>query len=98
MTQIPRTRIYQILSRVTMAVAIFLVIAAALPATPDQPESNTQQTDLNKFFHEYANLTDDQIKEIQNGEAVAQVLKSPSEDVLIFGAVYVKANPESYLT
>jgi hypothetical protein len=50
------------------------------------------------FFRRYARLDDEQIESIQRGKAVAKVLDSPTADqVDIFGAVYVKAMPESYL-
>jgi hypothetical protein len=51
-----------------------------------------------KFFREYVGLTDDQISEIRNGKPVAKIVESPTpDDVFVFGAVYVKAAPESYL-
>src|SRR5262245_47334897 len=60
-------------------------------------KGNGEQTDINKFFRAYAALSDDEIKAIHNGTAVAKVVDSPAEQVLIFGAVYIKAKPESYL-
>jgi len=51
-----------------------------------------------KFFREYVGLTDDQASAIRNGKPIAKVLESQTPDeVFVFGAVYVKAAPESYL-
>jgi hypothetical protein len=51
-----------------------------------------------KFFHEYVGLSADQISEIRGGKAIAKILESRTPDeVLVFGAVYVRAEPESYL-
>lgn len=51
-----------------------------------------------KFFHEYVGLSDEQIKTIRNGKAIAKVLQSRTPDeVFVFGSVYVESTPESYL-
>ena len=51
-----------------------------------------------KFFQQYAGLTGDQLSDIRNGKAIAKILESQTPDeVFVFGAVYVKATPESYL-
>lgn len=76
---------------------ILLLCVSTLQATDEQTEPSTKQNEVDKFFREYAGLNDDEVKAIQNGSAVAKVLNSPSEQVLIFGAVLVKATPESYL-
>lgn len=53
--------------------------------------------ELNSYFQEVG-LSQDQIAAIRGGQAVAMSLKSRIPDeVFIFGAVYVKASPESYL-
>lgn len=50
------------------------------------------------FFRQYAGLSGDQISDIRKGKAVAKILESRTPDeVFVFGAVYVKAAPESYL-
>jgi hypothetical protein len=50
------------------------------------------------FFHEYAGLNDDQIRNIRNGEAVAKIMDSPTADhVFVFGSVYIHSTPERYL-
>jgi len=51
-----------------------------------------------RFFREFVGLSEDQIGAIRSGKAVAKVVESHSPDeVFVFGAVYVEANPKSYL-
>jgi hypothetical protein len=51
-----------------------------------------------KFFREFVGLNEDQIGAIRSGRALARVVESPTPDeVFVFGAIYVKASPESYL-
>jgi hypothetical protein len=62
------------------------------------PATSAQDIEPFKFFREYVGLTEEQISEIRNGKPVAKVVESPTpDDVFVFGAVYVKATPESYL-
>jgi len=57
-----------------------------------------QATEPDKFFHEYAGLSDDQVQSIRNGKALAKVLPSRTPDeVFVFGSVYVESTPERYL-
>jgi hypothetical protein len=77
---------------------ILLLCVSTLLAEGEQTQPNIGQTEVTKFFREYAGLKDDEIKAIQSGKALAKIVKSPSEQVLIFGAVFMKANPESYLS
>jgi hypothetical protein len=79
---------------------IVLVLLGVLLIGSDvaQTGPNTTPAELNKFFHEYAGLQDDEIKAIKSGIAVAKIVKSPAELVSIFGSVYIKANPEKYVT
>ena len=39
-----------------------------------------QAGEPNKFFHDFIGLTDDQIRAIRDGKAVAKVLESPTPD------------------
>lgn len=50
-----------------------------------------------RFFREQVGLSDDQIMQIPRGKAVAKVLpsKNPAE-MIVFGAVFVKASPDAY--
>jgi len=55
-------------------------------------------TEPNKFFREFIDLNDEQIRQIRDGKAVAKILDSPTADqVFVFGAVYVNSTPERYL-
>jgi hypothetical protein len=57
--------------------------------SPDEPH---------KFFREFVGLNEEQIAAIRSGKAVAKVIESPTPDeVYVFGSVYAKATPESYL-
>ena len=53
---------------------------------------------LETYFGKYIGLKDEQIKSIRAGTPVAHALpaRTPAE-VLVFGAVYVNASPESYI-
>ena len=51
-----------------------------------------------RFFREFVGLNEDQIGTIRSGKALAKVVEATTPDeVFVFGAVYVKASPESYL-
>jgi hypothetical protein len=78
-------------SAIAAATLIILMVAAALPASAQDPK-------LMKFFQESVGLTPDQIAAIRNGKPVAKNLPSrtPAE-VFLFGAIYIHAAPESYL-
>src|SRR5215468_12278767 len=66
---------------------LFLVPLAAGQA----PEPQT-------FFHNFVGLSDDQIRDIGAGKAIAKVLDTPTPDqVFVFGAVYINSTPERYL-
>jgi hypothetical protein len=59
---------------------------------------HAQDVEPFKFFRDYAELKDDQIKEIRNGKAFAKIIESRTPDeVFVFGAVYVQSTPEKYL-
>jgi hypothetical protein len=74
---------------ITLALVLLLVAPVTEAAGPDEPY---------RFFREFVGLSEDQIGAIRSGKAVAKVVESHSPDeVFVFGAVYVEANPESYL-
>lgn len=78
---------------VTAAASLMIVIVAAvLPVSAQDPK-------LMKFFQDGVALTPDQIAAIRSGQPVAKNLPSrtPAE-VFLFGAIYIHATPESYLT
>jgi hypothetical protein len=70
----------------------------ALPMTnAQQTAPNTSKNELSHFFSQYAGFNDHEINSIHSGIATAKVLNSPPEQIRIFGAVYIKADPQSYL-
>jgi len=75
-------------------IALMVVLIAATVA-PCWSQGNS---DLQTFFKKYVGLSQDEIEDIQHGRTIAKVAESPTPDeVLIFGAVYIEATPESYL-
>jgi hypothetical protein len=81
------TRNPAIVSRLAILVAGFSVSAAS-----------QSSAELQSYFRDSIGLSQEQIADIRNGKAVAKVLKSrtPAE-IFVFGAVYIKATPESYV-
>ena len=81
-------------NRIVIAASAWLVlfVAAWLPGF-SQPNR-----DLQTFFREDLELSQDQIAAIRDGQPVAKKLPSrtPAE-LFLFGAVYIHAAPESYL-
>ena len=77
-----------------------LAIAYSLLMSP-QPIASAaveQAFVLDKFLGESVGLNNVQIDSVHRGKAIATVLDSPAADqVFVFGAVYIKAAPESYL-
>jgi hypothetical protein len=70
----------------------FLIAAAVLPG------SSQSNPDLQAFFRQDIGLGQDQIAGIRSGQAVAKNLHSRnSDEIFVFGAVYINAVPESYL-
>jgi hypothetical protein len=73
--------------------AMLVLIAAAAVSGSSQSNPN-----LEIFFRQNIGLSEDQIAAIRSGQAVAKTLppRTPAE-VLLFGAVYIHAAPETYL-
>ena len=60
--------------------------------------ATNQPAEPNTFFREYVGLSDDQIKQIRNGKAIAKIMESRTPDeVFVFGSVYIRVAPEQYL-
>jgi hypothetical protein len=81
-------------ARILMSVVAlpFLIGAAVLPG------SSQSNPDLQAFFRQDIGLSQDQIAAIRSGQAVAKNLHSRnSDEIFVFGAVYINAVPESYL-
>jgi hypothetical protein len=75
------------------AVLLALLLGAAAPSF-SQANPNPQA-----YFKDYIGLSDDQIAAIRGGQAFAKTLHSrTSDEIFAFGAVYIDAEPESYIT
>jgi len=78
-----------------LALALFVSVAIAAVALPSRAQANPR---LQAFFRDNIGLSQDQIVDIQSGKPVVVALqpRSPAE-VFLFGAVYIRATPESYM-
>ena len=75
-----------------------LLVVVLFPASEDQSQITDNSTEPNRFYREFVGLTDEQIREIHGGKAVAKILDSPTADeVFVFGSVYIHSSPERYL-
>lgn len=61
------------------------------------PCASQTGAELHNYFKESIGLSEEQITDIHSGKAVAKIMKSriPAE-IFVFGAVYIKATPDSY--
>ena len=65
----------------------------------EQAAAGEPAAEVGKFFREFVGLTDDQVRDVRGGKAIAKVLESRTPDeVFVFGAVYINSAPERYLT
>src|SRR5215467_11834095 len=79
--------------RICLCTTLTFVLFLAPPATKADGRGEPYN-----FFREFVGLSEDQIGNIRSGKALAKVVESTTPDeVFVFGAVYVKAAPESYL-
>ncbi len=63
-----------------------------------QQSTSGQSDEPDKFYREYAGLSDGQIASIHSGKAIAKIIESPTPDeVFVFGSVYINSTPDSYL-
>lgn len=77
---------------VQFAVLLALLLGSAAPSF------SQTNPDLQTYFKDYIGLSDDQIAAIRGGQAFAKTLHSrTSDEIFVFGAVYINAAPESYL-
>jgi hypothetical protein len=75
-----------------------LLLLLISQAGAGEQSTGNQANEPGRFFRDFVGLTDDQIKDIRVGKAVAKVLDSGSPDeVFVFGSVFVKSTPEQYL-
>lgn len=81
------------MSRRLQIAILFVLISEVASLSFSQANPN-----LRTYFKQYIGLSDNQIAEIRDGEAVTKNLQSRIPDeVFVFGAVYIKAEPEDYL-
>jgi len=80
------------MSRNLTRVAVLVLVVGAAVRCSAQPNSQ-----LNRYFHQYVGLSQDQVAAIRGGQAVSVKLPSRIPDeVFVFGAVFVKGSPDSY--
>ena len=76
-------------------VAVFVSLIAGISV---RVGSQSKAPDLNAFFTQNIGLKKNQIADIRNGKPVALDLKSRIPDeIFVFGAVYINAEPEKYI-
>lgn len=77
---------------VNLASLVTVLLSGVLICAGQQsPEPST-------FLREQIGLSDDQLAEISGGKVVAKVLPSKTQaEIIVFGAVFVRATPESYV-
>src|SRR5215470_18431157 len=75
-----------------------LLAMVLIPVGKDRSQITDSSAEPNRFYREFVGLTDEQIREIHEGKAVAKILDSPTADqVFVFGSVYIHSAPERYL-
>jgi hypothetical protein len=83
---------------VALLIAAIMLQLPLLSSTVRPQSPAAQSAEPDKFFREYAGLSDDQIASIRNGKAFAKIVDSPTADeVFVFGSVYINSTPENYL-
>ena len=78
-------------------ILIFLLISQARAG---DPRGGNQPTEPGKFFREFVGLSDEQIRDVRSGKAIAYTSAATSrfrDEVFVFGTVYINSTPEQYL-
>src|SRR5208282_1905444 len=77
--------------------AIGIAALLGLIAAISRPAISQSNPSLETFFREHVGLSDDEIDAIRSGQPAVKPLppRTPAE-VLLFGAVYIHAAPETY--
>jgi len=84
----------------TFLAKLIRIVALTVPFVSQigVPVAAGQAPEPQTFFHNFVGLSDDQIRDIGAGKAIAKVLDTPTPDeVFVFGAVYINSTPERYL-
>ena len=77
---------------------LVLILLFISQASAGDQRSVNQRTEPEKFFREFVGLSDEHIRDVHSGKAIAIVLQSPVPDeVFVFGTVYINSTPEQYL-
>ena len=63
-----------------------------------QSATREPPAEVEKFFREFVGLTDDQVRGIRGGRAIAKLRPRTPDEVFVFGAVYIDSAPERYLS
>ena len=75
-----------------------LLASLLLPLSTGRIRAMEDSPEPNRFFREFVGLSDDEIRGIREGKAIAKTLDSPTADqVFVFGSVYINSTPELYL-
>jgi hypothetical protein len=78
---------------VQVVASVFLITVVSVRIWPQ-----SKPLDLNAFFTQNIGLKKEQVTDIRNGKPIALNLKSRIPDeIFVFGAVYIKAEPEKYV-
>src|SRR5215469_4165313 len=81
-----------------LRISAYTIALSGLMTTGSQTVSAQQNQDLDKYFSRNLGLSQSQIAAIRNAQPVTKALPSRMPDeVVLFGAVYVKAEPEKYV-
>jgi hypothetical protein len=76
-----------------------LLTLVLFPLGEGRSQVKDNAAEPNRFYRDFVGLTDEQIREIHEGKAIAKILDSPTADqVFVFGSVYIRSTPERYLT
>ena len=80
--------------RIAMATCSLALFLITLPL----PSFAQSHRDPQAFFRDDVGLTNEQIAQIRNGKAVVKAMPSrTSAEVFLFGAIYIQADPDTYI-
>src|SRR4029077_13290031 len=78
--------------------AAIVLIFSSLMTVLSLPALSQTSGELQDYFKNSVGLSQEQIADIRGGKSVGKVMKSRTPDeIFVWGAVYVKASPESYV-
>jgi hypothetical protein len=81
----------------TRNIAVLFLCVSLLAGLP-LPAASQTTAELESYLKNAAGLSADQIAEVRGGKALGKALKSRiADEIFVFGVVYIKAAPESYI-